>query len=149
MESHKGRMASMGYHWVNQIRDTGVARLFKSYKAGVADGHQQRDFIDVHDAVDATIHLMSAPHPGGLYNIGTGVARPFADLAAACFHALGREPRLEYIDMPEALRPQYQYFTRATVDKLRATGFTRPMNDLTQGIARYVAWRRQRNGLTI
>ncbi|MEM1210028.1 MAG: ADP-glyceromanno-heptose 6-epimerase [Planctomycetota bacterium] len=149
MESHKGRMASMGYHWVNQVRDTGVTRLFKSYKDGYADGQQQRDFIYVADAVAATMHLMHADQPGGLYNIGTGVARPFADLATACFTALGREPRLEYIEMPESLRPQYQYFTQATVDKLRGAGFDAPMRDLTQGMADYVAWRRTNDGLAI
>ncbi|MEO0966159.1 MAG: ADP-glyceromanno-heptose 6-epimerase [Planctomycetota bacterium] len=149
MESHKGRMASMGYHWVNQVRDTGVAKLFKSYKDGYADGQQQRDFIYVADAVAATMHLMHADQPGGLYNIGTGAARPFADLATACFTALSREPRLEYIDMPESLRPQYQYFTQATVDKLRGTGFDTPMRDLTQGMADYVTWRRANDGLSI
>ncbi|MEO0586969.1 MAG: ADP-glyceromanno-heptose 6-epimerase [Planctomycetota bacterium] len=149
MESHKGRMASMGYHWVTQVRDTGVTKLFKSYKDGYADGQQQRDFIYVADAVAATMHLMHADHPGGLYNIGTGVARPFAELAEACFAALGREPKLEFIDMPESLRPQYQYFTQATVDKLRGTGFDTPMRDLKQGMADYVAWRRQHDALTI
>ncbi|MEM9790006.1 MAG: ADP-L-glycero-D-mannoheptose-6-epimerase, partial [Planctomycetota bacterium] len=93
--------------------------------------------------------LMHADQPGGLYNIGTGVARPFADLATACFTALGREPRLEYIEMPESLRPQYQYFTQATVDKLRGAGFDAPMRDLTQGMADYVARRRTNDGLAI
>jgi len=149
MESHKAKMASMGYHWVNQIRDTGTTKLFKSYKTGVADGQQQRDFIYVQDAVDATVHLMQQKGVGSLFNIGTGVARPFADLATACFTALGREPRLEFIDMPEALRPQYQYYTQATVNKLRDAGFSQPMRDLTQGMADYVAWRRQHDGLTL
>ncbi|MEM0913799.1 MAG: ADP-glyceromanno-heptose 6-epimerase [Planctomycetota bacterium] len=157
MESHKGRMASMGFHWVNQVRDTGVTKLFKSYRDGYADGQQQRDFIYVADAVAATMHLMRGDqpggspgeHPGGLYNIGTGVARPFADLATACFTAVGREPKLEYIDMPESLRPQYQYFTQATVDKLRGAGFDTPMRNLTDGMADYVEWRRANDGLTI
>ncbi|MEM6333663.1 MAG: ADP-glyceromanno-heptose 6-epimerase [Planctomycetota bacterium] len=150
MESHKGRMASMGYHWVNQIADTGVTKLFKSYKDGVAHGQQQRDFIYVADAVAATTHLMEnqGDFPGGLFNIGTGVARPFAELTEACFAALGREPRLEFIDMPESLRPQYQYFTQATVDKLRSSGFTTPMRDLKQGMADYVAWRRKHDALS-
>lgn len=146
-EEHKGRMASMGYHWFNQVRDTGEARLFKSYREGYADGEQRRDFIYVKDAVDATIHLMTAP-PGsvanGLYNIGTGQARPFADLARAVFAAMGPsggEPNLVFIDMPQDLRNQYQYFTQATTNKLRAAGFSRPFLTVEQGMADYVQHR--------
>ncbi len=153
-EQHKGRMASMGYHWFNQVRDTGEARLFKSYREGYADGEQRRDFIYVKDAVDATVHLMTAPPEppeppepsaagvaNGLYNIGTGEARTFADLARAVFAAMGREPKLVMIDMPEDLRGQYQYFTQATTAKLRAAGFTRPFMTVEQGMADYVRHR--------
>lgn len=141
-EEHKQRMASMGYHWFNQVRDTGEARLFKSYREGYADGEQQRDFIYVKDAVDATIHLMQAPDVAdGLYNVGTGQARAFADLARAVFAAMGRESNLVFIDMPEDLRNQYQYFTQATTNKLRAAGFARPFLTVEQGMAEYVRYR--------
>ena len=146
-EDHKGRMASMAYHWFDQIRETGQAKLFKSYKPGYDHGQQQRDFIYVRDAVDATIHLMTALDVNpGLYNIGTGQARCFADLATAVFTALKREPELCFIDMPDDLREQYQYFTQATVDKLRAAGFIQPMHSLEQGVEAYVNHRLHAKG---
>ncbi len=141
-EAHKGRMASMGYHWQRQIERTGEARLFKSYREDYPDGGQKRDFIYVADAVDATLHLLDTPMsdaaPNGLYNVGTGRARTFADLARAVFAAMGRAPRLVYIDMPEDLRAQYQYFTQARIEKLRRAGFTRTMRSVEDGMAAYL-----------
>ncbi len=138
-EAHKGTQASMAYHWFKQVRDTGEARLFKSYKDGFADGGQQRDFLYVQDAVDATVHLMTAPGvDNGLYNVGTGRPRTFADLARAVFAALDQPPKLTFIEMPQNLRAQYQYYTRATVDKLQRSGFTQPMHTLEQGVSAYV-----------
>ena len=141
-EFHKQRMASMAYHWFNQIRTTGEARLFESYRPDIAHGDQQRDFIYVADAVKATLHLLATPAsvaaPNGLYNVGTGTARTFADLARAVFAALELEPRLIFIPMPEDLRDQYQYFTQAQVAKLRTAGFADPFKSIEQGVEQYV-----------
>ncbi|MBI1337954.1 MAG: ADP-glyceromanno-heptose 6-epimerase [Phycisphaera sp.] len=141
-ESHKGRMASVAFHTYNKIKETGGMKLFKSHLPGVADGEQKRDFIHVADAVAATVHLMKTPvtatAPNGLYNIGTGLARTFKDLATAVFTAQGLEPKIEYIPMPEDLRGKYQYFTQATTEKLARSGFAYPMRSLEQGVKEYV-----------
>jgi ADP-L-glycero-D-manno-heptose 6-epimerase len=141
-EEHKARMASMAYHWFKQIRKSGEARLFESYRPNIAHGDQQRDFIFVVDAVDATMHLMkttpSTAAPNGLYNVGTGAARTFADLADAMFAAMDRPANLRFIPMPQDLRDQYQYFTQATVAKLRRSGFDRPFLTVEEGTAQYV-----------
>lgn len=150
-EFHKERMASMAFHWFNQITTTGKARLFESYKPDVAHGDQVRDFIFVKDAVDATLHLLNTPAgdqaPNGLYNIGTGHERTFADLARAVFAALGKEPVLEFFPMPQDLRGQYQYFTRATVAKIRRAGFVRPFYTLEQGVKQYVEFMQSPAGI--
>ncbi|MFQ5960940.1 MAG: ADP-glyceromanno-heptose 6-epimerase [Candidatus Methylomirabilales bacterium] len=143
-EAHKGRMASVVFHAYHQIRETGKVKLFKSHKDGYPDGGQQRDFVYVNDAVEATLHLLQAPvsakAPNGVYNVGTGQARTFADLGQAVFAALGREPDIEYIPMPVDLRERYQYFTQAKVDKLRRSGFTRPFRPLEEGVQAYVGY---------
>ncbi|MEE9124502.1 MAG: ADP-glyceromanno-heptose 6-epimerase [candidate division NC10 bacterium] len=143
-EDHKGRMASVVYHAYHQIRDTGKVRLFTSHKEGYADGGQQRDFVFVDDAVEATLHLLETPvsggAPNGLYNVGTGQARTFAALGQAVFAALGREPNIEYFPMPEDLRERYQYFTQAKVEKLRRSGFTRAFRSLEEGVRAYVRY---------
>ncbi|MBV8150150.1 MAG: ADP-glyceromanno-heptose 6-epimerase, partial [Candidatus Eremiobacteraeota bacterium] len=113
-EDHKGEMRSVVAKAYESIRACGVVRLFKSYRAGVADGQQTRDFLYVKDAVAMTVHLAASPTACGLYNIGSGVARTWQDLAAAVFASLGLEPRIEYVEMPDELRPKYQYATRAT-----------------------------------
>lgn len=145
-EAHKGRMASVVFHAYHQIRETGKVKLFKSHREGYIDGGQQRDFVYVEDAVEATLHLLGSPvsaqAPNGLYNVGTGRARTFADLGRAVFAALGRGPDIEYIPMPEDLRERYQYFTQARVDKLRRSGFTRPFRSLENGVRAYVAYLR-------
>lgn len=141
-EGHKGRMASVALHAWKQIKETGRVRLFKSHREGIPDGGQKRDFVYVGDAVDATLHFLDAPvsaaAPNGLYNVGTGHARTFADLAKAVFAALGLAPKIEYFDMPEDLRGQYQYFTQACVAKLRKAGFTRPFRSIEEGVKEYV-----------
>lgn len=143
-EAHKGRMASMVLHAFRQVRATGRVRLFQSHRQGIADGEQKRDFIHVGDAVAATLHFLhapAAPHaPNGLYNVGTGRARSFADLARAVFAALDLPPDIVYIPMPADLRDQYQYFTQADTRKLRAAGFARPMLSLEAGVRQYVQW---------
>jgi len=142
-EAHKGHMASVAYHAFQQLRQTGRIRLFRSHREGIPDGHQQRDFIYVGDAVDATLHFLTTPPtsnaPNGLYNIGTGVARTFQDVARAVIAAAGGQGRIEFFDMPEHLQAKYQYFTQATVAKLRRAGFLRGMFGIEAGISRYVA----------
>ena len=105
--------------------ETGVIRLFKSYRPEYRDGEQRRDFLYVKDAVAMTLHLAANPAANGIFNIGSGEARTWNELARAVFAALGREPRIEYVDMPESIREKYQYFTQADIRKLLAAGYDR------------------------
>jgi len=143
-EQHKGRMASVAFHSYNQIKAQGRMRLFKSHKEGYEDGGQQRDFVYVRDAVEASIMLLdtqvSAAAPNGLYNVGSGQARTFRDFAAAAFAGLGLEPKIEYIPMPEDLRGKYQYFTEAKIDKLQRAGFGRATTSIEKGVSEYMTW---------
>jgi ADP-L-glycero-D-manno-heptose 6-epimerase len=136
-ERHKGRMASVALHAFDQIRASGRVRLFRSHKPGVADGEQRRDFVAVEDVVDALHFALERPLARGIYNLGTGRARSFLELAHAAFAALGEKPEIEFIDTPEALRARYQYFTEARMEKLRAAGWSRAATSLEEGIARY------------
>jgi len=137
-EYHKGAMRSV----MNQIHPRAAAgepaRLFKSHHPDYADGGQSRDFIWVGDCVDVMLWLLDTPEVSGLFNLGTGKARSFADLAAATYRAHGREPMIEYIDTPEDIREKYQYFTQARMERLRAAGYDAPFTELEDGIARYV-----------
>jgi ADP-L-glycero-D-manno-heptose 6-epimerase len=137
-ERHKGRMASVILHASEQIQKTGKVKLFRSHKAGYGDGEQQRDFVYVEDVVDVLAYAAGGAIRRGIYNLGTGTARTFADLARATFRALGKAPEVEFIDMPVELRERYQYFTEAKVDRLRAAGYTRPFTSLEEGAACYV-----------
>ena len=137
-EAHKGEMRSVVHKAFGQIRDTGCVRLFKSYRPDCADGEQVRDFIYVKDAVNATLFFYDHRDVSGLFNCGTGKARSWNDLARAVFAAVGRDPRIEYIDMPETLRARYQYRTEADVTRLRTAGFTEPFTSLEDGIEDYV-----------
>ncbi len=137
-ERHKGRMASVILHSSDQIQKVGKVKLFKSHKAGYGDGEQKRDFVFVDDVVDVLLHAASGAVKRGIYNLGTGQARTFADLARATFEALGKEPNIEFIDMPVELRERYQYFTEAKMQRLRAAGYTKPFTSLEDGAARYV-----------
>jgi len=137
-EDHKGEMRSVVAKAFETIQADGTIRLFKSYRDGIADGEQTRDFIYVKDAVAMTVHLAATPNAKGLYNIGSGTARTWLDLAAAVFAALQKPPRIEFIAMPEALRPKYQYATRASIDRLLASSYERPITSLEDGIADYV-----------
>ncbi len=112
--------------------------LFKSGRADVADGEQKRDFVYVGDCVDVVLWLLDHPTVTGIFNVGTGEARSFADLMRALFAALGRQPRIGYRDMPEAIRDQYQYFTQARMDRLREAGFTQPFRSIEEGVRLYV-----------
>jgi ADP-L-glycero-D-manno-heptose 6-epimerase len=137
-ERHKGRMASVILHSYDQIQKTNLVKLFKSHKAGYGDGEQKRDFVYVDDVVDVCMFAASGGVKRGVYNLGTGQARTFADLARATFRAFGKEPNIEFIDMPEALRERYQYFTEAKMNRLRAAGYERPFTSLEDGAKRYV-----------
>ncbi len=138
-ENHKGRMASVIWHTFNQVQKTGAMKLFRSHRDDVADGHQSRDFIYVKDLVKVNHWLMSTlPSPNGLYNLGTGIARPFLDLATATFLAMGKTPDISFIDTPADIRDKYQYFTEADMSKLRAAGYEHPFATLEEGIEDYV-----------
>jgi ADP-L-glycero-D-manno-heptose 6-epimerase len=144
-EYHKGRMASMIFHGFNQVQQTGKVKLFKSHKPGFKDGEQLRDFIYVEDVAKVCYWLMNSMGNGqwkmennGIYNLGTGKARTFNDLATATFAALGKEPVIEYIDMPEDIRDKYQYFTEANMSKLRNAGYTDDFYSLEDGVYKYV-----------
>ena len=139
-EDHKGDMRSVVNKSFDQIRCDGFVRLFKSYRPEYKDGEQMRDFIYVKDAVDVTLHfaLQEAGAPGGLLNCGTGQARTWVDLVTAVFRAMGREPQIEFIEMPDYLQPKYQYFTEADTRKLRQAGYTREFTSLEDGVRDYV-----------
>ncbi|MGD9781617.1 MAG: ADP-glyceromanno-heptose 6-epimerase [Kiritimatiellia bacterium] len=137
-EDHKGDMRSVIHKAYGQIRETGAVKLFKSYKPEYKDGEQVRDFVYVKDAVDVTLFCGENPKASGLFNCGTGQARSWNDLAKATFAAMGLEPKIEYIDMPESLRGKYQYFTQAEMGKIRAAGYAKPFTALEDGIREYV-----------
>jgi ADP-L-glycero-D-manno-heptose 6-epimerase len=137
-EAHKGEMMSLVAKLAPRAQRGEPARLFRSHRPDCADGGQSRDFIYVRDCVEMVLWLWQHPDVNGLFNIGTGKARSFADLAAATYRALGREPSFEFIDTPEAIRENYQYFTEARMDRLRAAGYDRPITSLEDGVADYV-----------
>lgn len=137
-EYHKGDMRSVVHKAFGEIRETEKVRLFKSYKPDYPDGGQMRDFIYVKDCVDVLWWLCRNPGVGGIFNLGTGVARTWNDLARAVFSALDMEPQIEYVEMPEGLGDQYQYFTEARMEKLRAAGYRAEFRSLEEGVRDYV-----------
>jgi ADP-L-glycero-D-manno-heptose 6-epimerase len=137
-EDHKGTMRSVVAKAYEQIGEHGTIGLFKSYREGIADGEQTRDFLYVKDAAEITTFLARAVHAGGLYNVGSGIERTWKDLARAVFDALHLPARIEYIEMPEALRGKYQYRTVATIDRLRAAGWSKAMTTLEDAVRDYV-----------
>jgi ADP-L-glycero-D-manno-heptose 6-epimerase len=137
-EWHKGDMRSLVNKAYDQVLESGKIRLFKSYQPKFKDGEQQRDFLYVKDAVDMTIHLAVSRGANGLFNLGSGEARTWIDLANAVFAALSRPTQIEFIDMPEVIRDKYQYFTQANIEKLKATGYHGPKFTLEQAVADYV-----------
>ena len=136
-EFHKGDMRSLVCKAYDQIQATGGLRLFKSYKPEYPDGGQMRDFVYVKDAVDMTLHLAEREQSGGLFNVGSGSARTWIDLANALFAALGKPPQIEFIEMPENIRHQYQYFTCADISKVRESGYTKPVTALEDAVCDY------------
>lgn len=137
-EGHKGDMRSLVHKSTAQVQAGGVIRLFKSYRSDFRDGEQKRDFLYVKDAVAMTLHLAASKRAGGLFNIGSGKARTWLDLARAVFAALKRKPKIEFIEMPEAVRDKYQYFTQANLVRLRAAGYTAPVTPLEDAVNDYV-----------
>mgnify|MGYP006291144025 CR=1 FL=1 len=138
-EYHKGRMASVVFHAFRQIRDTGMMKLFRSHRNDYAHGEQLRDFIFVKDVVDVLYFMMKLQKNSGLYNLGTGRARTFNDLVKSTFRAMDRKEHIEYIDTPEDIRDRYQYFTEASMDKLRALGYDKRFHTLEEGVDDYVS----------
>lgn len=137
-EYHKGRMASVIFHAFNQIRERGYVNLFRSHHPDYKDGQQLRDFIYVKDVIAVCQWLAAHLPPSGIYNLGTGKARSFEDLALATFRALDLQPDIRFIDMPVDIRSRYQYFTEAVMDKLNNAGYDAPFHSLEEGITDYV-----------
>ena len=137
-ENHKGDMRSMVNKAYAQIKQTGHLELFKSYQPEFADGEQKRDFLYVKDAVEMTLHLAIQPSAHGLFNLGSGRARSWNELARAVFSALELKPNIVFVEMPEVLRGKYQYFTEANIQKLLATGYSGPRFTLEEAVVDYV-----------
>ncbi len=137
-EYHKGRMASVVFHAYNQISETGKMKLFRSHHPDFKDGEQKRDFIYVKDVADICIFLMEQRQQSGIYNVGTGKACTFIDLANAVFHSLHLNPEIDFIDTPEDIRDKYQYFTQAEMSKLRNTGYTKKFYTLEDSVDDYI-----------
>jgi ADP-L-glycero-D-manno-heptose 6-epimerase len=137
-EYHKGDMTSVIYKAVQQIRERGSVRLFKSYKPEFGDGGQMRDFVYVKDCVDVLWWLTKQRRVNGIFNLGTGRARTWNDLVQAVFSALGAEPKIEYIEMPPAIRGQYQYFTEARMEKIGHAGCPVEFHSLEDAVRDYV-----------
>ncbi len=137
-EYHKNRMASVVYHAFKQIKDTGKMKLFKSHNPKFQDGEQARDFIYVKDLIDVCIFLMEHRKNSGIYNLGSGKARTFKDLVLATFKAMNIEPSISYIDTPIDIRDTYQYFTEASMCKLKSIGYSKEFTSLEEGVNDYV-----------
>jgi len=137
-EFHKSRMASVIFHAVKQINETGGMRLFRSHNPEYKDGEQLRDFVYVKDVVEVLTYMMREKKENGLYNLGSGKARSFKALVNATFKALGKESSISYIDTPEDIRDKYQYFTEANMKKLILAGYSKSFTDLESGVKDYV-----------
>ena len=137
-EYHKGSMRSFILKSYEQIKETGKVKLFKSYNPDYKDGEMLRDFVYVKDIVQMIMHFIDNQELHGIYNMGTGKARNWNDLVKATFKAMGLEPNIEYIEMPMSIRNQYQYFTEAKMDKLKAAGYNKPTYTLEEAITDYV-----------
>lgn len=137
-EFHKGRMASVIFHSFNQINDKGQVKLFRSHNPNYIDGGQLRDFVYVKDVVNVLYFAFTQSLKCGIYNLGSGKARTFLDLAKATFKALSKEPNIEFIDTPIDIRDKYQYFTEANMSKLKAQGYQQEFTSLEDGVHDYV-----------
>ncbi len=137
-EDHKGDMRSLVHKSFAQVQSKGVIQLFKSYRKDYKDGEQKRDFLYVKDCVAMTLHLAATPRANGLFNIGSGGARSWIDLANAVFTALKKKPVIKFIEMPETIRDKYQYFTQANLMRLNGTGYAMPVTSLENAVHDYV-----------
>jgi ADP-L-glycero-D-manno-heptose 6-epimerase len=137
-EYHKGRMASVIFHTFNQIKLNGEMKLFRSHNPNYTDGGQLRDFVYVKDVASVCEFLMQKKATSGIYNLGSGKARTFLDLATLTFKALGLEPNISFVDTPLDIRDKYQYFTEADMSKLVAAGYNKHFYTLEEGISDYV-----------
>lgn len=137
-EDHKADMRSLVHKSFAQVQQEGIIRLFKSYRKEFKHGQQKRDFLYVKDCVDMTLFLAATPRAKGLFNIGSGGARSWVDLANAVFAALKQKPNIQFIEMPLAIRDKYQYFTEANLTRLRQAGYRAPITSLEDAVADYV-----------
>lgn len=137
-EYHKNEMSSVVFKAFHQITEVGYLKLFKSYRAEFQDGEQKRDFVYIKDCVDIILQLVEAPHVNGIFNLGSGVARSWNDLASAVFSALDKKINIEYIDMPDKLIGSYQYFTQSHMEKLASAGIRSKAISLEDGVTDYV-----------
>lgn len=137
-EYHKGRMASVIFHAFHQIQQNGKVKLFRSHNPKYSDGGQLRDFVYVKDVVSVIWFLYKHSPKSGIYNLGSGKARSFLDLANSTFSALNKEPQIEFIDTPADIRDKYQYFTEAKMEKLKAQGYNKAFTSLELGVKDYV-----------
>lgn len=143
-EYHKGDMRSVIAKAYEQVLKEGKMMLFKSYRKDYADGEQKRDFIFVKDVADVVMYFLKHPQINGIFNVGTGQARTWNDVAGALFAAVGKKVNIQYIDMPVTLRNQYQYFTQADMTKLRQSGYTQSFTKLEDAVKDYVGYLRDR-----
>ncbi len=137
-EDHKADMRSVVNKSFAQIRNTGRVSLFKSHRPDYQDGEQKRDFLYVKDAVAITLHLADHAEAGGLFNVGSGIAKTWVDLAKAIFSGMNLEPQIDFVDMPEGLRAKYQYYTCADISRLREAGYTAEITSLEDAVRDYV-----------
>jgi ADP-L-glycero-D-manno-heptose 6-epimerase len=137
-ENHKGRMASVIFHAFRQIKEDGKMSLFQSHREGIADGHQMRDFVYVKDVTEVCFWLMHHRKNSGIFNLGSGKARTFLDLAKATFAAMKLEEKIYFVPTPAEIRDSYQYFTEAEMEKLKNAGYPHPFTSLEDGIKDYV-----------
>ena len=137
-EEHKRSMKSVASQIWPHVRDGQGVQLFKSYREGVPDGGQKRDFVYVRDVADITQWLSENERVSGIFNLGSGEARTFEDMARAVFAAAGKNAQIDYTPMPPAIRDKYQYFTEAKMERLRAAGYAKSMTPLEEGIGDYV-----------
>ncbi|MDR1942328.1 MAG: ADP-glyceromanno-heptose 6-epimerase [Endomicrobium sp.] len=139
-EYHKGDMRSVICKNYEEVAQKGVIKLFKSYKKEYPDGAQKRDFVYIKDVVDAMYFLLKNPSKTGIFNLGTGKARTWNDIAKSMFASAGKKENIEYVDMPDYLKPKYQYFTQAKIDNLVNAGYTKPFAELEDSVKDYCGY---------